>query len=194
MWLFGKEGWSPSRVTDIFYYMEKRINDLHICEKLAGCPKGTKLWSPIFGECEFLGLSRDLDDEPEKDRFWVCTDELGNVTFTDDGRFFSTSEECLIFPSWDNRDWSTWANPKPKVERFDPKTLKPFDKVLVRDCDSQTWRPALFSRFDPLSNFPVILIMAEASERAVPYNEETARLVNTMDEAPEYYRWWEDAK
>ena len=174
--------------------MEKRINDLHICEKLAGCPKGTKLWSPIFGECEFLGLSRDLDDEPEKDRFWVCTDELGNVTFTDDGRFFSTSEECLIFPSWDNRDWSTWANPKPKVERFDPKTLKPFDKVLVRDYDEDDWRIDIFSDIRNGVRKDSMRCIGRNWYQCVPYNNDTKHLIGTTDDAPEYYRWWEDAK
>ena len=174
--------------------MEKRINDLHLCEKLAGCPKGTKLWSPIFGECEFLGLSRDLDDGPEKDTFWVYVSKMDETTFMDDGRFLSTSEECLIFPSKDNRDWSTWVNPKPKVERFDPKTLKPFDKVLVRDCASQTWRPAFFARFDGEEYYPAVMVEPARYAMTVPYNEKTEHLVFTKDEAPEYYRWWVDAK
>ena len=172
--------------------MEKRINDLHLCEKLAGCPKGTRLWSPMFGECEFIGLSKDVDEDPDEDKFWVRSDELGLNTFFDDGRFFSTSEECLIFPSKDNRDWSTWVNPKPKAERFDLKTMKPFDKVLVRDDDNDFWRPAFFSAFNSRFGYPVALIGIEDFMRAVPYNEETEALVGTRDEAPEYYRWWED--
>lgn len=31
-------------------------------------------------------------------------------------------------------------------EKFDTATLKPFDKVLVRNCDNEDWMPALFGR------------------------------------------------
>lgn len=168
------------------------INNLHLCEKLAGCPEGTKLWSPLFGECEFLGLSTDLDEEPEEDKFWVYNDEMGKVTFMDNGRFFDSSEDCLIFPSKDQRDWSTWVNPKPRVERFDPKTLKPFDKVLVRDGKDQLWRPAHFAWFDEGENFTVVLVELPCYARCVPFNDETRHLLGTTNEAPEYYRWWED--
>lgn len=171
--------------------MEKRINDLHLCEKLAGCPKGTRLWSPMFGECEFIGLSKDIDEDPEEDEFWVRNAEMGKATFTDDGRFFSTSEECLIFPSKDNRDWSTWVNPKPKVERFDPKTLKPFDKVLVRDFANEKWGPSFFGYMDYEDDFPCKHVGA-ISNYCIPYNEDTEHLLGTTNEAPEYYRWWED--
>ncbi len=177
--------------------MEKRINDLRLCEKLAGCPRGTKLWSPLFGECEFLGLSKDLDDdEPDEDQICVHSDEMGSVTFETDGRFFTSSEECLIFPSKDNRDWSTWVNPKPKskVERFDPKTLKPFDRVLARDDENHYWKPAFLSSFNSKAGFPIALIGIEIFARCIPYNEETEHLANTKNEAPEYYRWWEDTK
>ena len=150
------------------------------------------MWSPLFGECEFLGLSRDLDEEPEENEFWVYNNEMGRVTFDTDGRFFTSSEECLIFPSKDNRDWDSWVNPKPKVERFDPKTLKPFDKVLVRDCKKQLWRPAFFAWFDEGEHFPVVLVEPPCYARAVPYNEATHDLLGTTNEAPEYYRWWED--
>ena len=45
--------------------------------------------------------------------------------------------ECTLFPSKDQRDWSKFVRfwDKPKVDKFDPKTLQPFDKVLVRADD-----------------------------------------------------------
>ena len=51
-----------------------------------------------------------------------------------------------------------FATEKPKVERFDPKTLQPFDKVLAR-CTESEWMPTLFGFFidtdnkDPFSPF-----------------------------------------
>jgi len=169
---------------------------LNLCEKLAECPEGTKLWSPLFGECEFLGLSRDLDEEPEDNKFWVHNDEMGRVTFDSEGRFFSSSEECLIFPSGESRDWDTWVNPKARVERFDPKTLKPFDRILVRDAGDEPWRPEFFSRLDDVETpLPVVVIgSGERWAQAIPYNDDTMALVRSEHIAPEFYRWWEDAR
>ena len=61
------------------------------------------------------------DENPE-----IYTKE-GSPTCAYDG-------ECTLFPSKDQRVWSKFEMfwDKPKVERFDPKTLQPFDKVLVR--------------------------------------------------------------
>ena len=43
--------------------------------------------------------------------------------------------ECTVFPSKDQRDWSKFErfwDKTEKADRFDPNTLKPFDKILVR--------------------------------------------------------------
>lgn len=191
MWLFVQRRVEVPRGSltyKCFCYMKKRINDLHLCEKLTGCPKETKLWSPLFGECEFIGLSNDLDEDPEDDKFWVRTDELGLVTFFDDGRFFAASEECLIFPSKDNRDWSKF---KVHIERFDPKTFQPFDKVLVRDFTDEEWLAAFFGYIDLTKEFPCKNI-GVSSSYCIPYNDETKNLLGTKDDCPEYYKWWKN--
>lgn len=174
--------------------MEKENKTLNLCEKLAGCPKGTKLWSPLFGECEFVALGEDMDIRYPDDSFVVRCDEMGNTFFDKHGHYFSSSEECLIFPSRENRDWDSWDCPKPKVQvkRFDPKTFQPFDKVLVRDNSGQIWFPALFSWREVDDYYSVGLIGQTSSRRAVPYNKDTKHLLGTSNEAPEYYRWWEE--
>lgn len=167
--------------------MEKENKTLNLCELLAGCPVGTKLWSPLFGECRFVKISRNHNS--------VIVDSpavLGFSVFDEYGHYFDSSEECLLFPSRENRDWDNWEFPKPKVERFDPKTLQPFDKVLVRDHSSQPWKPAFFGAFNGGEEFPVVSIAGVCYSRAVPYNEDTKNLIDTKDGAPEYYRWWED--
>lgn len=173
--------------------VEKGNKTLDLCEKLAGCPKGAKLWSPLFGECEFVGLSSETCHEPH-DRVNVLCNVGDTYFFDKHGHYFSSSEECLLFPSRENRDWDNWECPKPKVERFDPKTLQPFDKILVRDDCEQLWQPAFFGEFDGNGGekFPVVSIPEVCYRYAVPYNEDTKHLIATTDEAPEYYRWWED--
>ena len=74
--------------------------------------------------------------------------------------------------------------------RFDPKTLKPFDKVLVRECDGDIWRCSIFSHMWK-DNLPYVC-NGICYKCCIPYNDDTKHLVGTTEEAPEYYRYWED--
>ena len=74
-----------------------------------------------------------------------------------------------------------------KKERFDPKTLKPFDKVLVRDNINNPWVCDHFSYI----NHANICITTDRCKYCIPYNDDTKHLVGTNEEAPEYYRYWE---
>ncbi len=171
--------------------MEKENKSLNLCEKLAGCPKGTKLWSPLFGECEFVALGGDMKTSYPDDFIVVDSDEMGRSTFDKHGHFFSSSEECLIFPSRENRDWDSWVCPKPKAERFDPKTFQPFDKILARDRDNADWYCDFFACLRRGEPYPVVTV-SNLWRCCVPYNEDTKHLIDTTDEAPEFYRWWEE--
>lgn len=162
------------------------MKELNLAEILKGCPKGTRLYSPVFGYGELQNV-RDYGT----DGFGRCIigvlDEGGLLqSFDRKGRMsHNPNAECCLFPSKDNRDWSTF---KPRKERFDPETLKPFDKVLVRDDDDDIWLPGFFGYF----NDDFFWCTGDKWRQGVPYNEETKRLVATDDEAPEYYRYWKD--
>lgn len=75
--------------------------------------------------------------------------------------------------------------------KFDPKTLNPFDKVLVFDSD-RSWTPLLFSYLEYSLNYPRMQCFDFAARKVIPYNEETKHLVGTKEEAPEFYRFWEE--
>lgn len=79
--------------------------------------------------------------------------------------------------------------------KFDPKTLKPFDKVLARidGCDVYCWFADFVSipTIEKCDLLPCIMSNRDAN-MVIPYNDETKHLVGTTDEAPEYYRYWED--
>ena len=83
-----------------------------------------------------------------------------------------------------------------KKGKFDPKTLKPFDNVLVRDnCESE-WQCDLFSYITDDSEgfpyrFPYRCVVC-SYRYCIPYNDDTKHLVGKTEEAPEYYRYWED--
>ena len=76
---------------------------------------------------------------------------------------------------------------KPK---FDLKTLQPFDKVLVK-VDSY-WRIELFSNMYEYMDDIYYACARGSYKECIPYNDETKHLLGTSDEAPEYYRYWED--
>lgn len=79
--------------------------------------------------------------------------------------------------------------------RFDPKTLKPFDKILVRRSNENhdVWFPDFVSDPpDDTSNKTLCMCIMEDILMVIPYNDDTRHLVGTSEEAPEFYRHWED--
>lgn len=161
--------------------------NLNLVEILKDCSKGTKLYSPIYGDIELVNVLLDKDARyPIQVK--LSTKSIGS--FTKDGRLYAEhSGECVLFPSREQRDWSKFKAKKPK---FDPKTLRPFDKVMRRDTRTQDWECEFFSHIDDGSdNYPYITITT-ANKFCIPYNDDTKHLVGTTDEAPEYYRYWED--
>ena len=163
--------------------------ELNLCEILKDCPKGTRLWSPVYGNV-YLKEIKQCSGAP------IRLEAVGfpDISVYPDGRFYDIEgTECIIYPSKENRDWSTWKNPKSKVERFDPKTFEPFDKVLIRDYNSFPWTIDFF-RFYKNDNcgYSFHVLSRTAWKQCIPYNDDTKHLVGTTDDAPEYYRYWED--
>ena len=165
--------------------------NIDLTKILKDFPKGTKLYSPVFGDVEFVRVCQnDYVDFPIE--FKLSDNSLDSVT--NDGRLYEElNGECILFPSKDQRDWSKFSAPWYKKERFDPNTLKPFDKVLVRDDKFSTyWRCAIFSHKREEERTPYKYAATYGSYKfCIPYNKETEHLVGTTDEAPEYYRYWE---
>lgn len=158
--------------------------NLNLVEILKDCPKGTKLYSPIWGDVEFNSVSMDIlrPINVEIDGGIIaCIANDGKLEPNFDG-------ECMLFPSKEVR---TWDNFKPKQPKFDPKTLNPFDKVLVCNCDGDIWRCSIFSHICGKDNLPSVC-NGIGYKYCIPYNDDTKHLVGTNEEAPEYYRYWED--
>lgn len=162
--------------------------NIDLTKILKDCPKGWKFFTPICGEVEFSFIKEFLE-YPINMSIEKCT-----ITFSKEGFYFTECEgaECLIFPSKEQRDWSKFEAPWYKKDKFDPKTLQPFDKVLVRDECHDRWKCDFFShRNDNNSSFTYITTNS-CYNHCIPYNDDTKNLVGTKAEAPEYYRYWED--
>ena len=164
--------------------------NLNLVEILKYCPEGTKLYSTIYGDVELVRVYLDDNTYPIE----IKIDEGSDMVYiTNDGRLFDDFRgECTLFPSKEQRDWSKF---KPKKPKFDPKTLRPFDKVLVRTGTKRfnVWLPDFIS-IPPTDVDETILCMTIDTDiiMVIPYNEETKGLVGTNKEAPEFYRYWED--
>ena len=170
--------------------------NLDLTKILDGCPEGTKFYSSDFGEVTFFKVSsRDWEWYP----IWlhyrskVCS-QPQIISLTKKGQnVYGYDGECTLFPSKEQRDWSKFERfwDKPKRERFDPKTLQPYSKVLAKDGSSSKWTCTFFSHMDNDALFPVYC-SGGYFRVCIPYNEETKHLVGTKEDCPEYYKWWEE--
>ena len=159
--------------------------NLNLVEILKDCPEGTKLYSPIIGEVEFKRIK--YCEYPEYPIVTRCGNRI--LSFTKEGLFFPEGECIMLFPSKEQRDWSKF---NVKKHRFDPNTFQPFDKVLVRDINSEKWKIQLFSHIIK-DCFPYEYhCIGSCYNFCIPYNDDTKHLVGKNDDAPEFYRYWED--
>ena len=169
--------------------------NIDLTKILDGCPKGTKLYSAIYGDVTLF--------EVDSSGFYpirlsgIVDDEVCNLIFaTEDGKSLYGIGECTLFPSKDQRDWSKFERfwDKPKIKKFDPKTFQVFDEVLVRigtNYNSGEWHIDFFEYFDE-KNKMIFNLSSLPNNWVIPYNNETKHLVNTTDDCAEYYKWWEE--
>ena len=107
--------------------METKIN---IAEILRNKPHGVKLYSPIFGECEFCYVREDTND--------ICVKKHNGVIeyFNSEGLYFALGE-VMLFPSKEMRDWSKFFNKGDVLVCYEGK--KPYYTVF--DCfESNTYK------------------------------------------------------
>ena len=170
--------------------------NIDLTKILEGCPVGTKLYSSIFGELSFVAIHNCYDKYPiELQAYNKSTHSTVEVTYAEDGRSSCIFDgECTLFPSKDQRDWSKFERfwDKPKVKKFDPKTLQPFDKVLVKEYETDIWTASWYSH--SANNLDDGWFVCDNTywHYIIPYNDETKHLVGTKEDCPEYYKWWED--
>lgn len=236
---------------------------MNIAEILKNCPKGTKLYSPVFGEVEFGFVSPDG---------WIkCyTNSTQLGMFYPDGTY-SKNGEIMLFPSKEQRDWDKfqipfkfgdivamynkqyqhthiaifdkyiedefmkvvctnladsdeikifgesehwykqgvryatdkekefffnllkeqnyiWTGKELIKKKFDVRSLKPYDKVLVKTEDG-AWYPSLVSYVN--SSGQVFIIDSESSADYIIPFESNEHLIGKWDDPAPYYITWE---
>ena len=159
--------------------------NIDLTKILKNCPEGTGFWSDIFGKVQFLQVN-ECFDRPilvrRADGFIIPYTKEGwdNIIFP---------ESCLLWPSKDCPDWSKFI--LPKKDKFNPKTLKPFDKVLAKNSSCDRWTTEFFSHYDETFAFPY-RCLGNPYKYCIPYNDDTKHLVGKKDETSEFYRYRKD--
>ena len=102
----------------------------NLAKILKDCPKGTKLYSPLFGEVELYSVE-NIEDGSDgaivvldlQDPYYSNEElrYLSRVSFSSDGRWINGRGECMLFPTKakDIRDWNTFAEQLTKFKNGD---------------------------------------------------------------------------
>ena len=164
--------------------------NIDLTKILKNCPRGWKFYSSVHGKVLFYQIDEHNLDYPIE-----CRDYKGDyISFSKEGYLHNeySDVECVLVPSKEQKDWSKFTAPWYKKEKFDPKTLQPYDKVLVRDSRSDKWRCQLFSHILKDDDyFCACIYSSYRYGNCIPYNDDTKHLIGTTNEVPEYYRYWE---
>lgn len=160
--------------------------NIDLTKILENCPKRTEFWSDDYGIVRFDSIIIGADTPIRVTR----PDEYCSRYTKEGWHCKEMPGSCLLWPSRDCRDWSKFTAPWLKKERFDPKILKPFDRVICKN-GLDKWHCDFFSSYMHEDICPYVCISGSYMY-CIPYNDDTKHLVGTTDEAPEYYRYWED--
>ena len=162
--------------------------NINLTKILKNCPVGWKFWSPLLGNVEFHYIGQaGVRVKTVKGDSWELNQD-GTAKIGAD----IASPEIMLYPSKEQKDWSKFTAPWYKKDRFDPKTLKPFDKVLVNNNLGYKWGCDLFSYIINKNIEYKYCCISSYNKYCIPYNDDTKHILNTTNLPPEYYRYWED--
>lgn len=151
---------------------------MNIAEILRDCPKGTKLYSPLFGELELSFV--------EGEHISCITKKRTCGLFTSDGKYFGgySDAECILFPSRDQRDWNKFIVPDQVPDQETKHQFKPFDKVLVRDSDNSKWYCDFFMKINHDAPSKFNCLVCGDWKQCIPYegNEHLLETTNKPEE------------
>jgi hypothetical protein len=139
--------------------------------------KGKTTWNGFVPPCQF----KVGDIVQDKDGYKVRITEV------------SIEDECYGYESMiakgiggipfnEQNNWQLVPN------KFDITTLKPFDKVLVRENDDQLWTADIFS-FKSNNIYPISCV-GHYVNQCIPY-EGNEHLLGKTDDCADYYKTWE---
>lgn len=109
-----------------------------------------------------------------------------------DVRFATEEEKQKLFEAIKENGykWNVETKTLEKLieQKFDITTLKPFDKVLVRDNDEQMWTTDIFSFYNEKHVYHFMCV-GHYTNQCIPY-EGNEHLLGTTDDCDEFYKTW----
>lgn len=185
--------------------------DGNIAAKCVIFPKGKNTWEGFVPPCKF----KDGDIVATNDSAWIGITTGGDNTrmiptyciIKSDGKFeaylnkkekwafdrVATKVEKEALFSAIKENGYTW-NPETKtleklVNKFDISSLKPFQKLLVRDSENQMWKTSMWECYQAGELYPYFT-MAGCYKMCIPY-ESNEYLLGTTDDCKDFYKTWE---
>lgn len=126
------------------------IKTLDLTKILKDAPKGLRLWSPIFGDIKFMGFCNNIIYpifclyEDASGQYDVLFNAKGEYRY---GTLTGIDSKCMLFPSRENHDWSTFHIRPPQHKIF-----KPFQKVLLKELlnnsKKSVWMATEYSHYN----------------------------------------------
>lgn len=96
-------------------------------------------------------------------------------------RYATDEEKQQLFDALAKEN-KAWDAEKKQIVDLKPKVeFKPFDKVLVRDCLDEMWRPSFFAFYLPFGREPYQVIGGEWVKLCIPYEGNESLLGTTKD-------------
>lgn len=141
---------------------------------------GDKIYCTLFGDVTV----QELYPNSVLKTHIKIKDNEGVITYLNKEGKYTERGECVLFPSKENRDWSTYS------PKFNINTLEPFDKVLVRDKDNHCWTTGLYSHYEDYGDMRFFISNNISWNQCVPYNDDTKHLVGTIKMPDDKYINW----
>ena len=140
-----------------------------------------------FANCIFI-LRSEYKDGDERAFYYAFYNADDKFTIAEYGytrvhyslRPATDSEKLQLFDALE-KEGKAWDAEKKQFVALKPKIeFKPFDKVVVRDTEYSTWCADLFSHIDEDYRYACV---GATWSFCIPYNEETAKLIGTTNNA-----------
>lgn len=121
----------------------------------------------------------------DKERNWALASNQKEV------RLATKEETEKLFEELKQKGytWNSETKTVEEIKKFDITILKPFDRVLVRGCDSYNWACDLFSLYHKEAVSSKFGTISGYWEQCIPY-EGNEHLLGTTNPCDDYYKTW----
>ena len=134
------------------------------------------------------GIVKSIDNSSKKLEYYVLNDmstlKIDDWLSFEDKQIqpITETQRIILFDALAKEN-KAWDAEKKQIVDLEPKwTPKPFDRVITRDFDDGVWSVNIFSHMNSQGEY-VSIGCVEGYAYCLPYNEETAKLIGTTNNA-----------